>query len=122
MAVFVWAVGSGQSADVLIGLFDTNQWYQAQMPSSVRWKKSVKYTGYVDICCLSRETIYLSLTFSPSPLFVYLSLSLHCSLSFALPSFNLFLPSTSPLISLPLSPTTVCSDVPTSLSTHSREW
>ena len=44
-AVFVWSTGDVNSADIFIGLFDVNQWYQAQMPNVVRWKRSGKYTG-----------------------------------------------------------------------------
>lgn len=40
MAVFVWsAAGLNSQPHYFVAVFDINQWYQAQMPNAVRWKK-----------------------------------------------------------------------------------
>ena len=41
ISVFVWS----SDGECFLGLFDINQWYQAQMPNVIHWKRSGKYTG-----------------------------------------------------------------------------
>ena len=41
VSVFVWVSGR----EHYVGLFDINQWYQAQMPNTIHWKRSGAHTG-----------------------------------------------------------------------------
>lgn len=45
VAVFVWSAEFNSQLGYFVALFDINQWYQAQMPNVVRWKKPK--AGYV---------------------------------------------------------------------------
>ena len=50
VSVFVWVCGPPSQRDYIIGLFDINQWYHAQMPNAVRWRRSGEHTGCVFAC------------------------------------------------------------------------
>ena len=48
IAVFIWCTEVNSYPKYFVALFDINQWYQAQMPNTVKWKR--KDHGYVILC------------------------------------------------------------------------
>lgn len=48
IAAFIWSSEINNQHAYFVALFDINQWYQAQMPNAVRWRRSSgKYNGLV---------------------------------------------------------------------------